>query len=115
MAAKQQVTQNQTSVSIFRDTFYQKVVRNANIERKEYKVLMLLLTELDGFADWERLMSSRPYSDRRNFRKLSKSSIANTLQMSKTEVKDAIDGLIDKGLVEKGSSSTCKNGYRLKF
>ena len=115
MAAKKQVVQNQESISLYRESFYRRVVLNKGIELLEYRVLMLLMTELDGFADWERLMSPRPYNDPRNFRKISKGAIANSLGIEKSEVKKALSGLIEKHLVEKGSSSTCTNGYRLTF
>lgn len=91
--------QYKTTISVNRTTFIDTVVLNPNIRRKDYRVLLHLLTHLDSMS----------------FREVSKKHIAETLGMTKSEVSEAIDNLIAEEILDIGSSATVKSGYKLLF
>jgi len=91
--------QYKTTISINRETFISVVVDNPNLKRKDYRVLLQLLTHLDSMT----------------YKEISKKNISDVLIMSKADVTDSINNLIDEGIIKRGSSDSVKGGYKLCF
>jgi predicted transcriptional regulator len=91
--------QYKSTISVNRDNFIEVVVLNRNLKKKDYRVLLQLLTHLDSMT----------YKD------ISKKNIADMLDMSKSDVSDAIETLVYENIIEKGSSASVSGGYRLLF
>lgn len=91
--------QYKTTISVNRDNFIDVVVKNPNIRRKDYRVLLHLMTHLDSMS----------------YKEISKKHISEALGMSKSEVSEAIDNLIAEDIIDVGSSATVKSGYILLF
>ena len=91
--------QYKQNMSINRDGFMQKVVLEENLKKKELRVLLHLLTHLDA----------------KNPKKISKSSIAEDLNISKSDVTNAINTLLDLDIIEWDSSGSIRGGYLLTF
>lgn len=87
------------TVSLNRDAFLDVVVRNENLSKKDLRVCAHLMTHLDSM----------------NFKEISKKQIADDLNLSKSDVSNAIDNLIDEGVILIGSSQSVKQGYKLLF
>lgn len=104
------VRQSKTVVSVPKDPFLEAVVTNKELSKKDLRVCMILLTELDGFH-----RGSKERDDPLNFRAISVENIADTLRMSKSDVKESIRNLIDYQIIQRGDSPTVKKGYRFKF
>ena len=67
------------------------------------------MTELNGF-----LYTTRR-EDTENFKSIDVKKISETLDISKSDVKDSIKTLIDNFIIEKGSNDIVKDGYRFTF
>ena len=76
---------------------------------------MYLLTDLNGFNTVIREVTNKTYSDPHNFKELNLSLLSNELNMPKKKTKKALIELEAAGIIERGDSNTCKNGYRLTF
>ncbi len=99
MSSSKNTFQYKESMSINRHGFLNKVVRNNDLNKKELRVCNHLLTHLDGV----------------NFKEISKKQIAYDLNISKSDVTDAIYTLIDHEIIEEGSSASVKHGLRFLF
>lgn len=100
MASKSNKTfQYKSTMSINRERFINVVVTNTNLTKKDLRVVMHLMTHLDSLS----------------FRDISKKHIAETLEMSKSDVTESINNLLMQCVIERGSSDTVKNGYMLLF
>lgn len=97
--ANKNTFQYKTTISINRDNFIHTVVRNTNLRKKDYRVLLHLLTHLDSMT----------------YKEISKKNIAEVLDISKSDVSDAIENLIFEEVIEQGSSASVSGGYRLLF
>lgn len=91
--------QYKTTISVNRERFVSAVVYNQNLRKKDYRVLLQLMTHLDSMT----------------FKEISKKNIAEVLEMSKSDVSDAIDNLIFEDIIERGSSGSVSGGYKLCF
>ena len=105
------VMQQKTTTSIPRDPFIESVVLNRDLNKKDLRVCMLLLTELNGFHK----SLNRHRDDPLNYRAISVENIADTLELSKADVKESIRKLQSEQIIEKGTSPTVGKGYRFKF
>lgn len=97
--AKKNTFQYKETISVNRELFLDVVVRNENISKKDLRVLIHLLTHLDSL----------------NFKEISKKQIALDLNLSKREVSDSIDELINESIITCGSSQSVSKGYKLLF
>ena len=84
---------------------------NEDFGKKTFRVLLTLLTELDG---WKEPLNHRS-KDPENYKRIDIKSIADTLNLSKKEVQKSIDELISSGFIEEGCSDTVKKGYRFRY
>lgn len=91
--------QYKSTISLPRDEFKSAVVRNSDLSKKDIRVLLHLLTHLDGS----------------NFREISKKNISYDLDISKKDVSSSIENLIEEGILSCGSTSSVKDGYILNF
>ena len=91
--------QYKQTISVYRETFMNRVVRNDELSKKDLRVCMHLLTHLDS----------------QTIKAISKENIADDLHMTKKEVSKAIENLVMFDIIENGSSGSVKNGYRLLF
>lgn len=105
------VYQGKVSFSVPREPFINYIVTNKDLNKKDIRVALLLLTELTGFNPG--LANRR--EDPKIFRKISPKAIAKQLDMTKEEVKDSISTLTKQGIIEEGSSSAVEKGYRFTF
>lgn len=103
--------QQMTKVSIDRNAL-REIATNESIDETDFRVLLVLFTELNG---WDRYATDGNRNDPLNFKKIDKDSIAKLLYIKKKKVRDSIKNLINYGLLEKGSSDTVEEGYRLTF
>ena len=98
MATKHTFQYKQT-ISINRENFMKKIVLNNELSKKDLRLILHLLTHLDAI----------------NPKDISKKQIAEDLDMSKKDVNNSIDNLIDYGIIDTSSSGSVRNGYILLF
>lgn len=110
MASNKYVYQQVHNVSINRESL-QEIASNDSLSKKDYKVLICLFTQLDGWAPNKDFTNKDP----QNFKIIDTKMIADVLGMDKKDVKKSIRKLMDEYIVEKGSSDTIKTGYRFTF
>ena len=75
--------QYKTTISVNRENFMEKVVRQSELKKNDIRVCMHLLTHLDSIT----------------FKDVSKKNIAYDLEMSKKEVDKSIDRLDMYGII----------------
>lgn len=100
------------TVSIKRDRLIE-VAEDTEYGKNDFRVFLVLLSQLDGFCYPEN--SRRVVNDPLNFKKINLGQIADTLSLSKKQVKKSVDNLYNDGLLEMGSNNTVKDGYRFTF
>lgn len=100
--------QQQTKVSIPRDILVE--IAQSELNKKSFKVLLILLSELDGWSP-----TTSKSKDPRNFKRVDAKQIARTLDMDEDDVRDAIDLLEDVNIIERGRSNVSRKGYRFTF
>lgn len=91
--------QNLQTISLNRRDWMDYVVRNEELTKKDLRVLLHLFTHIDHKV----------------FKEVSLKQIANDLDISKKNVEESIQRLLDMEIIEKGSSASVKNGYRATF
>ena len=91
--------QYKTTISVNRERFIDVVVRNNELKKKDYRVLLHLMTHLDSMT----------------YKEISKKNIADILEMSKSDVNEALENLMIQGIIERGSSASVNGGYCLLF
>ena len=91
--------QYKTTISVNRERFIDVVVRNNELKKKDYRVLLHLMTHLDSMT----------------YKEISKKNIADVLEMSKSDVNEALENLMVQGIIERGSSASVNGGYCLLF
>lgn len=111
MANNNATYQQVHTVSIQRDKLVE-ISTNLNLSKKDLRVFLILLTQLDGYKYTSR-MKNKP--DPMNFKRVDIESIAETLSMTKKEVRRSIELLELEGYIEDGDNETIKNGYRFTF
>ena len=84
------------------------------LKARDYKVLLLLLTELDGYVPTGRRTRGDKY-DPCNFTPIDIGEIARTLDCSKKKVKKSIETLLYYDIIEEGVNDTKGEGFRFTF
>ncbi len=105
------VTQNADSVTIYRESFIEKVVKNHNLTLNDYKVLCLLLMHLDGFNRDRKSMKTL-MNDFCGYTSIEPKAIAEELGISKKSVKESLYNLCNECILELGESPASGKGYR---
>lgn len=98
------------NVSINKEKLLQ-IASNEAISKKDFRVLLCLFTQLDGWAPNAKKITNDPL----NYKKIDVKAIASAINLDKKEVKKAINNLMDALIIEQGDSDTLKNGYRFTF
>lgn len=91
--------QYKQTISVNRETFMDKVVLNKYLNKKELRVLLHLLTHLDSLTAKE----------------VSITQMSEDLNISKKDIKEAIEVLVLNELLETLTTGSVKNGLRLLF
>lgn len=112
MAANRNTYQQTHNVSVNKNKLVE-IAAEDEMSKKDYKVFLVLLSQLDGYSEPERTRSNTV--DPKNFRRIDVSAIAEILDLKSKEVRRSIDNLFDLGYLEDGSSDTIANGYRFTF
>lgn len=110
MANSRNVYQQKTTVSIPKQELLNIVVYNHNLNKKDLKIILLLLTEIDGWSEPENGKKEDPM----NFKHISCKKIAKTLQMDTKDVNKSLSKLIDENILEEGISRSA-SGVRFTF
>ena len=92
MANNRNTYQQIYNVSVPKAELLDFVVYNQELNKKDYKIFLMLLTELNGYSK-----SSNSKEDPKNF------------------TKKSIKKLVREGIIEKGNTTNMKNGYRFTF
>jgi DNA-binding MarR family transcriptional regulator len=103
--------QQATTVSIPRDELLDSVVYNDVLSKTDLRVCLFLLTELNGWSP----PKTGEYNDPCNYKKIDVKQIAEKLDISKKDVKRAINNLDKLCVIEKGDSNSVRDGYRFMF
>lgn len=112
MAANRNTKQYEHTVSIRREALL-KLSKNEKLNKRDYRVLILLFTQLDGFKGSG--INGRDIQDPENYRKIDIKSMAKTLDMDKKDVKKSIKRLCKEIIIEDGSNDSVEQGYRFTF
>lgn len=110
MANNRCTYQQVTNVSINKDSLL-NIAADYELSKKDYKVLLCLFTELDGWAP----STTRYTKDPLNFKKIDIKAISQVLGIDKKEIKKSVRNLIEAEIIECGDSDTVKDGYRFTF
>ena len=108
------VAQFKENVHIPKDEF-RHIITQVDLNKSELRVMCYLMTIIEGYNKSRRMGSSGKYVDPKNFTKVDAKLLAKELGYEKSKVKEALDSLFEKGILEKGDSQLCKNGYRFTF
>ena len=113
MASNRCTYQQTYNVSVPKKELLDYVVYNEDLSKTDYRIFMMLLTELNGY----RPAKNDKWGDRdpQVFTKIDTEQIADQLNISEKKVKESIKTLIDQGIIEKGDTVNMKNGYRFRF
>ena len=111
MASNRNTYQQVHNVSVPRNNIVDMAI-SQTYSKTDYKVFLMLLTELDGFSPPTNRID---YRDPLNYKKIDKKRIADRLGIKKDKVSNSIDNLRNYGIIEKGNTESIKNGYRFTF
>lgn len=111
MASNRNTYQQVHNVSIPREAIVE--MAQDNLSKTDYKVLLLLLTELNGYSPPKNYRIDT--KDPENFSKIDKKRMAKKLGISKEKVEKSVNNLYNEGYIEKGNTNSIKNGYRFTF
>lgn len=111
MANSRNVYQQKTTVSIPKEGLLEKVIYRSSLKKKDLKLILFLLTELDG---WSAPLNGRYVEDPSNFRHLNCKKIAKNLEMDIKDVEDSLEKFVNLGIIEKGQSKSTR-GFRFTF
>ena len=109
--ARNSVNQQITCFSVPREGYMENVVNNDKLDKKQLRVIAMLLTELEGWPE----AKTYAYNDPENFRRVDADAIARTLGYKKSDVKCILEELVDLRIIQEGRSKTVKKGYRFTF
>ena len=109
--ARNSVNQQITCFSVPREGFVENVVNNDKLDKKQLRVIAMLLTELEGWPEEKTYADNDPD----NFRRVDADAIARTLGYKKSDVKCILEELVDLHIIQEGRSKTVKKGYRFTF
>ena len=113
MAERIDLTQHRTVVSVPKVPLLEKVVYNTELNERDLRVVIFLLTSLDGYNS--EYGESKHRKDPYNYRNIDLHKIADELMISKKDVKKSLKKLVFTGVLERGDSSTVEDGYRFTF
>lgn len=113
MANNNSVYQQTRTVSVPKKELFEYVISNKELNKKDYKVFLMLLTELNGYSNHKNRMFDD--KDPQIFTKVDSEQIADQLEMDESDVKKSIKKLLNEGIIEKGNTKNMKNGYRFTF
>ena len=112
MANHKSTYQQTYTVSVPKRELLEFVVYNRELNKKDYKVFLMLLTELNGYnTESNRNIDKDPLL----FTKIDSEQIAKQLDMDDSDVRKSIKKLVHEGIIEKGNTANMKNGYRFTF
>lgn len=111
MANVRNTYQQSQTVSIPRDELLDYVVYNEELTKTDLRVVLFLLTELNGWSPPKTTEGIDPC----NFKRIDEKKIAEKLYISKKDVKKSIKNLREMCIIEKGESNAVRNGYRFRF
>ena len=114
MAVNRNTYQQVHTVSFNRQAIIDKIILNKELDKKDLRVFLLLLTTLDGFSYPPNIDPSK-VKDPLNFKYVDIDWMSDTLDIKRKEVKRSIEQLEDEDIIEEGSSDTIKHGYRFTF
>lgn len=78
---------------------FQKVAENPNLSKKDLRVFMFLCCRLES----------------KYYKKIDKEKIAETLNLTKKEVNECLQTLMDEDILESGSDEHVSKGYRFSY
>ena len=116
--------QQKYGMTIPRDEFLLKLVYSEELSKKELRVALLLLTELEGLKVALLLLTEleglkpkdrNTAKDPSNFRRIDPKHIAIDLGLKKKDVQEIIDRLVELEILEEGEGASVKHGYRFTF
>ena len=113
MANNKNVYQQIYTVSVPKKELLDYVAFNKELNKKDYKVFLMLLTELNGYSSPKNKKFDS--NDPQIFTKIDAEQIADQLDMDENDVKKSIKKLLNEGIIEKGNTTNMKNGYRFTF
>lgn len=114
MANNKNTYQQKHTVSVPRKELREYVAYNPELNKKDYKVFLMLLTELDGYSNPKnRITFEDP--DPKNFKKIDSEQMAEQLKLDESDIKKSLKKLLNEGIIEKGNNVNIKNGYRFTF
>ena len=102
--------QQQETVSINRAKLIE-ISQDYEYNKTDYRVFLLLLTQLNGFASQDNPKAKDPL----NYKLLDIEQMSEHLAISKKDVKKTLKKLYVDGLIEIGSNDTIRDGYRFTF
>lgn len=102
------------------------LAKSDELDAIDYKIILMLFTQLDGYNSKMDNPSNKRFNDPRNFKKIDIDQISDTLGIKKKEIKKRIKSLYDmkfdfdingerQYLLDKGSNESIKDGYRFTF
>lgn len=113
MANNRNTYQQIYTVSVPKKELLEIVVYNPELKKTDYRIFLMLLTELEGYSVPSGRRTTRP--DPCNFIKIDTEQIAEDLDLEETDVKKSIKKLLNEGIIEKGKTNSITNGYRFTF
>lgn len=114
MAAYKNTHQHERVASIPRAGLI-SLATDKEFSKVDLRVILMLLSALDGFSASEPSTPGKRKEDPLNFRKIDVEAIAYELDLSEKKVKKSIHRLLDMGYIEKGNNEYVVNGYRFMF
>jgi predicted transcriptional regulator len=112
MSSIRSVYQQQYTVSIPKHELLEYVACNEELTKKDYRVFLTLLTELNGYSNRQKKSTTL---DPMLYTKIDSEQISEVLGMDESDVKKCIKKLVSEGIIEKGNTNNMKNGYRFTF
>lgn len=113
MANNKFVCQSVYNVSVNRDKLI-SIACNQELGKKDLKVFLMLLSQLTGYKEPENV-NSKTAPDPLNFKRVDVRQIAESLDMKRKDVDNAIDNLFAEGYLEEGSNDSVAEGWRFTF
>lgn len=100
------------TVSIPKKKLLEYVICDEELGKKDLRVFLMLLTELEGYTP-PSFDSKR--EDPLNFKKIDSEWMCDVLDMDESDVRKSIKKLESHGIIERGNTTSVKNGYRFTF
>lgn len=111
MANNRCVYQQERTVSVPKHSLLEWIAYNEKLGKKDLRVFIMLLTELDGYEPPKKGNAIDPH----NFRMIDEERIADKLDLKRKEVRESISTLKKCGIIERGDSNSGTNGWRFTF